>query len=246
MRLAATRWLAWYGAVKAHSEQYKELQELFKRSAMADEKCHMAHTLSNLHEDRSHLLYLIFLRPILRDIVSTNVTFQKSTADISKVYRDLKSFVFTIANKIIKPEALKQSQDGTGMLRLTELQALQVAMQRRENFKPLELIGYGENFWQTATELNLPSAKLREVQTVCAEFLVSFLHELTKKLPSCIDSVEKMRAFTPAVAMATKGRPEFRQLPMDLISESQDISFVKIRIHFVFKFLNDFIFIQYT
>ncbi|KAE8739256.1 hypothetical protein FOCC_FOCC015240, partial [Frankliniella occidentalis] len=68
------------------------------------------------------------------------------------------------------------------MLRLTELQALQVAIQRRENVKSLELISYGDAFWKT----------VRAVQTACAEFLVSFIHELTKKLPSSVESVEKM------------------------------------------------------
>ncbi|KAK3929507.1 Protein ZBED8 [Frankliniella fusca] len=218
VRLASTRWLSWYGAVKAHSAQYSELRELFTRAALADDKCHMAQTLSTLHQDGSHLLYLVFLRPILREIVSINVAFQRSSGDIASVYRDLKSFIFTIAQKVIKPEALRRTQEN-GMLRLTEVQALQVALQRRENFKPLELISYGEAFWKTATELRLPEEKLRVVQTACAEFLVTFLRELTKKLLSCIEAVEQMRAFTPSIALAERGRPEFRQLPLNLIRD---------------------------
>ncbi|KAE8741263.1 hypothetical protein FOCC_FOCC013218 [Frankliniella occidentalis] len=217
VRLAATRWLAWYGAVKAHSEQYKELHELFKRAALSDEKCHMAHTLSALHADKSHLLYLVFLRPILREIVSMNVAFQRSTGDIAKVYSDLKIFIFSIAHKVLKPESLRRTQ--SDMLRVTEVQALQIALQRKENYKPLDLISFGEGFWRTVTELKLPDDKLQAVKVACADFLVCFLQELVKKLPSCIEAVEKMRAFTPNVALSERGRPEFRQLPMNLIRD---------------------------
>lgn len=99
------------------------------------------------------MLYLTFLRPILREITSINVVFQSSMTDISKVYRDLRTFIFSPANRIIKPESLKRCQPG--MLRLTELQALKVAMQRQENFKPVELVNYGENFWKVTHDVKL-------------------------------------------------------------------------------------------
>ncbi|XP_052130152.1 uncharacterized protein LOC127751118 [Frankliniella occidentalis] len=86
VKLATTRWLSWYGAVKSHLLQYSELRHLFRQAADADpekKKCPMAHQLAALHEDGSHLLYLAFLKPILRELTSINTLFQSSAADIA-------------------------------------------------------------------------------------------------------------------------------------------------------------------
>lgn len=177
--------------MKSHSEQYEQLKTLFKTVANTDpkEQCFMAHHLAALHEDMSNVLYLTFLRPILREVTSINVVFQSSVADIFKVYRDLKIFIFSLANRIIKPEALKQSQPG--ILRLIELQALmKVAMLQQVNFKPIGLVNYGENFWKVAFNVKLSVEKLRQVQNHCVNFLVKFTQELIDRLPSCIEAVE--------------------------------------------------------
>lgn len=89
-------------------------------------------------------------------------------------------------------------------------------MLRRENFKPLELVNYGENFWKVAYNVKLPDEKLREVQNCCTDLLVKFTEELTNRLSSCIEAVEKLRAFSPNIALEARGRPEFRNLPLDI------------------------------
>lgn len=218
VRLAATRWLAWYGAVKAHVGQYKQLHELFKRAARADskEQCHMAHTLAQLHDDGAHLLYLKFLQPILRELTALNVAFQRSSGDVVKLYTDLKAFIFSVAGKVLKADAIKQTQ--SNVLRLSELQALQVALQRKDNYRPIDLVKFGEGFHQTALELKLPEEKLKAVKNTCADFLLKLTHELTQRLPSCVEIVEKVRAFQPSVALSDgRGRPEFQSLPLDYI-----------------------------
>ncbi|KAE8738355.1 hypothetical protein FOCC_FOCC016169 [Frankliniella occidentalis] len=215
VKLATTRWLSWYGAVNS------ELRHLFRQAADADpekKKCPMAHQLAALHEDGSHLLYLAFLKPILRELTSINTLFQSSAADIAVVYRDLKAFVFTVAKAVVKPEALRQTQPG-GMLRISELQALKMAILRNENLKARELVNYGEGFWKVAAEVKLPKEKMDEVQRCCKDFLVKFTHELVNRLPSCIEAVEGMRGFTPSVALASRGRPEFKQLPLSLVRD---------------------------
>ncbi|KAK3924288.1 Zinc finger MYM-type protein 1 [Frankliniella fusca] len=222
VKLATTRWLSWYGAVKSHSLQYFELQSLFRKAADADperKKCPMAHQLAALHEDGAHLLYLAFLKPILRELASINTLFQSSSADVAVVYRDLKAFVFTIANAVVKPEAIRQTQPG-GMLRLSEIQALKISLLRPENFKSRDLVDYGEGFWKVAADLKLPQEKMDEVQRCCKDFLVKFTHELVNRLPSCIEAIDGMRAFTPSIALASRGRPQFKQLPLKLVSDN--------------------------
>ncbi|CAL1672697.1 unnamed protein product [Lasius platythorax] len=69
-------------------------------------------------------------------------------------------------------------------------------MLRRENFKPVELVNYGNNFWEIAYNIKLPDQKLRRVQNCCTDFLVKFTQELTIRLPSCIEAVEKLKSLT--------------------------------------------------
>lgn len=39
------------------------------------------------------------------------------------------------------------------------------------------------------------------------------------RLPSCIEEVEKLRAFSPNIAMKARGRPEFGKLPLNIIQD---------------------------
>ncbi|KAE8739291.1 hypothetical protein FOCC_FOCC015214 [Frankliniella occidentalis] len=172
VKIGDTRWLSWHSAVRAHTEQYDFLARHFKSIADKDpqKKMPLAHTLAAYHSDRSHLLYLTFLRPILKEAVQMNTTFQQSLGDFSSVYIDLKKYVNSLAARIIKPQALVQSQPGT-MLRLSELQALRLALQRPGVFKELNMIDYGSNFYQTAVSVNLPPERLDAVKKHCADFL---------------------------------------------------------------------------
>ena len=185
VKVGNTRWLSWYGAVKSYTAQYDQLAAHFKSVAEKDpkRKTPLAHTLSAYLEDKSHLLYLNFLRPILKEAASMNVTFQKSLGDFAQVYTDLKTYVFSMAERIIKPEALVQGQPGT-MLRLSELQALKLALQRSGSFKDVHMVDYGSNFYRVQAEIRLPEERLREVQKCCADFLVKYVFELTERLPA--------------------------------------------------------------
>ncbi|XP_071573823.1 uncharacterized protein [Temnothorax nylanderi] len=93
-------------------------------------------------------------------------------------------------------------------------------MLRRENFKPIELVNYGENFWKVAFDIKLPDEELRQVQNRCTDFLVRLTEELTNRLPSCIESIEKLKAFSPNIALGAGGRPEFGNLPLNIIQDS--------------------------
>ncbi|KAK3926640.1 Formate--tetrahydrofolate ligase, partial [Frankliniella fusca] len=222
VRLATTRWLSWYGAVKSHAKQYDELRTLFRTVADGDQgrDCPMAHHLAELHEDGSHRVYLSFLVPILKEIAAINVAFQRGYADISGAYADLRSFINTMVRRILRPEAIRSTQVG-GMVSLTEMQALKTAMLRQENFLPLELVGYsgeGGAFWKAIVQERLSEEQKVAVMKACRNFLQAFVEELLSRLPSCVESVTKIRAFVPSVALSARGRPRFSGPPKDLIS----------------------------
>lgn len=114
VKIAATRWLSWYKAVKSHCEKQSQLKTLFRKVAneVGQDKCPMASQLPKLHEDGIDLLYITFLRPILSELASINVAFQSSVADVSKAFSDLRTFVFWIAESFLKREALAQGTPG--------------------------------------------------------------------------------------------------------------------------------------
>ena len=220
MRLPTTRWLSWYGAVNAHLEQYDALRTLFRTTADADAngECPMAHHLAALHENGAHRAYLAFLRPVLKEVTTINVAFQKSYADITKAYKDLRAFIDTMARRVLRPEAIRHTQPGSGMVNLTEIQALKVAMVREENFLPVDRVYYGEGFYQALLQAGLGDEDRLKVQTACKDFLVKFVTELLNRLPSCVEAVAEMKAFSPAMVLGGRGRPAFSALPKDLIS----------------------------
>ncbi|XP_043469246.1 uncharacterized protein LOC122502951 [Leptopilina heterotoma] len=105
------------------------------------------------------------------------------------------------------------------MIRLSEIDAMKQALSRQENLRPVEQVVYGENFRRTAEEVRLSPSALHSVKEFCAQFLLRLTQELLERLPSCLGSIEKMRCFAPSVALARRARPEFQNLPLDLLSK---------------------------
>lgn len=222
VKLAATRWLSFNGAVKTHYDQYGPLTALFNKVVSENDKCPMAETLAALHNDQGNLLMLAFLKPILHQISTTNLLFQNTYADITKVYRDLRTFVFGMANRIVRPEALIQSAK-PGMLRVTELEALRNTLTRQDSLKPLDLVGFGDGFRRMAANLQetgvLSRERIQIIKSDCANFLTKLCKELAARLPDSIAEIEKLRFFEPTQVLSTKGRPLFSSLPLDILRE---------------------------
>lgn len=227
VRVGTTRWLSWYSAVKAHAAQYDELGQLFEEECQRDDKCEIAKTLLEKHMDRANYCFMVFLRPILQEIAGQNVAFQKSHGDISALYRDLKSFVVSLAKRVVKPEAIRLAS-GSSMLRVTELDALRQALGDDANLKSIDMVSYGRPLMDALLSLHVGHTaserctvqcdkKRAEVKGFCRRYLITLVQELMDRLPSCIDTVEKMRALAPKVALAVQGRPQFNQLPTDLV-----------------------------
>ncbi|KAK3916154.1 Zinc finger MYM-type protein 1 [Frankliniella fusca] len=223
VKLATTRWLSFYGAVKTHLAQYNALEALFTNAAT--DKCPAAVQLAALHKDGANLLYLTFLAPVLQQLTRMNLLFQSSNADLTRAFTDLRVYVFSVAGKVLKDEALRQSGQ-PGMLRLTELEALRNALNNKDNLRPLELVNYGDGFLTLAINMErsgaLSTAKIREVKANCANFLSTLSIQLAQRLPDCIQDMEKKRNLAPDRVLAARGRPSFQSLPINLIPHSFD------------------------
>ncbi|KAK3924001.1 Zinc finger MYM-type protein 1, partial [Frankliniella fusca] len=138
IKLAPSRWLSFYGAVKTHLAQYEARSALFNKVVQEakDDKdiCLTAKTLAQLHNDGTNLLYLTFLKPVLEQLTGLNLLFQRTDADLCRAFSDLRVFVFSIAGRVVKDEALRQTAQ-PGMLRVTELQALRNALSKQDSLE---------------------------------------------------------------------------------------------------------------
>lgn len=217
VKLSTTRWLAWSNCVARVLDQYQSLKELFAAEAANEhDKCYTAKTLHAMYQDPTNLLYLTFLRPILRDVNQKSLLFQSNSADITKVYKDLRVFVYTLVRTVLKPEAIPEVNPD-GVLRSVELAALNDAFKDANSFLPLDRVDFGEKFKSLLAKLNLPERLVTPVKQRCANFLVKLTRELVEKLPTCVEVVERLRFFAPERALALQAHPTFEQLPLDLM-----------------------------
>jgi len=83
-------------------EQFLALKTHFNIIAQSKESCYMSRTLNDMLKDDTHLLYLMFLKPILFEVTKVNIVFQSTSVDIYKAYSDLKRLLISI-NRILKP-----------------------------------------------------------------------------------------------------------------------------------------------
>lgn len=58
------------------------------------------------------------------------------------------------------------------------------------------------------------------VKQRCAEFLQVLVKELVNRLPNNVETVEKLRFFCPATALASSAKPKFSDLPLELAEET--------------------------
>ncbi|KAK3931229.1 Protein FAM200B [Frankliniella fusca] len=222
VKLATTRWLAWGNCVARVLDQYQSLKELFAVEAVNEhEKCYTAKTLHAMYQDPTNLLYLTFLRPILRDVNQKSLLFQSNSADITKVYKELRVFVYTLVRKVLKKEVIPEV-NSDGVLRGVELAALNEAFKDNHSFLPLDMVKFGDAFDTLVNKLNLPERLVTPVKQRCANFLVRLTKELVERLPTCVEVVERLRFFAPERALALQARPKFQQLPLDLIPDTMD------------------------
>ena len=71
------------------------------------EKCFAAHILADLYADDCNLLYFLFLNEIISDLTCLNMAFQKTKADITQLYSDMRVLLISLVKRFIKPAFLK-------------------------------------------------------------------------------------------------------------------------------------------
>ena len=135
--MCATRWLEWAAPVLSTTKQWVELGTHFKIVAQADksEKCYLTCMLSDMYADESNLLYFLFLNDISSDLTDLNNSFQKSNADITKLYSEMRTIIMSLVRRFIQPVYLKDngktaSDAPDGMLRQNDIDIVHNALEK--------------------------------------------------------------------------------------------------------------------
>ncbi|XP_062141902.1 uncharacterized protein LOC133849882 [Drosophila sulfurigaster albostrigata] len=102
-RVCDTRWLSIENAVSRIADQWTELKLHFELAATS-EKCHKAHILNGLYKDDVNYLYLLFLRPILKEMQALNKNFQSKYGNPTQLYSDVIMDINSLKVKIIPPD----------------------------------------------------------------------------------------------------------------------------------------------
>ena len=239
VQIGDTRFLSYFGAVKVHLKQFETLKKHFNTIARSKDACPTSTKIAELH-DNANLLYLTFLCQVLKEVTDTNLLFQSTKADVTKAYKDLRTFVLSLANRILKPQSLRQQVPSQpGILRLDELEMLKTALQKEENLKPVALVTFGSKFRSLAmtfeAEKSIGHDELKAVKSNCAQFLLILLKEICRLLPSSISAVQNFSTLAPSAVLASRGRPEFHQLPLEILRKF--LQRVKSRSFFFYLFV---------
>lgn len=160
-----------------------------------------------MYEDDSNLLYLLFLDGILKEITNLNLAFQKTNADITKLFADLRMLLMSLARRIMKPSCFKHREMSSySMLHQTDIDDVQSALEKvHQDFEnsllPLESVDFGHRFESYAAKKTISQASLRLVQERCVAYMIRLCNELVKRLPRNLPIVESLRYLTPEMCL---------------------------------------------
>lgn len=88
VQLSNTQWLSWHDSVKSTLAQWLPLKTHFGIISQSRDACYTSQTLYEMFKNYVNLLYLLFLKPILHEVIQVNLVFQGTNVDLSKAYSD--------------------------------------------------------------------------------------------------------------------------------------------------------------
>lgn len=175
-RSCDTRWLSVEPAVTRILNQWDELKLQFSISRNS-EKCFYAEMLYQMYSDPVNKLYLLFLRPVLRDVQAVVKAYQSEQCDPTKLINGLVNLVKVISRKVTLPSA-----------RVDPLIA-----PISDYIDPKPYLGY--EFEKLCSEAELHTDEERNVRDRCTSFIVKLTHELRERLPDNFKILKEMSVF---------------------------------------------------
>lgn len=225
-QLSTTRWLSWYSCVKAVLSQWLPLKTHFNIISNGPDKCYTSRILSDMFEDETHLLYLIFLKPILYDVTQVNLVFQSTNVDLSKAYSDMKSLLVSLIKRILKPLHIRnvlKNCNNNSMITLIDLESLQNILRFPDAHLPFNCVDFGIKFQAQArisiANKTLSKEQVDNVMQRSANFIFCLCREMVQRFPNNVTVMEKLGYILPKNCFDNELRVNFSDLPLELASK---------------------------
>ncbi|XP_053960547.1 uncharacterized protein LOC128864816 [Anastrepha ludens] len=184
-RVCETRWLSIETAVSRVIDQWEELKLHFSIAAI-DEKCTKAKMLQSMYNERINYLYLLFLRPILKDMQRVNQSFQSKKPDSTKLLKDLLIAIKSLKHTIISPD-----------------DDINVLNSDFESYVKRDLyLGYA--FEKELKTLSLDRTEESQVRIKCTDFCIELIHQLKKRIPDNFEVLNKIDLFSVGNVLRAK------------------------------------------
>ncbi|KAH8025106.1 hypothetical protein HPB51_003022 [Rhipicephalus microplus] len=186
-RVCDTRWISLEPAVVRVLDQWDMLLKHFEQ-ARSTEGCYTAELLYQMYSDPLNKLYLLYLRPMLREVQRTNKAYERNDADPAKLLEDLTLLIKMVCSKVLIPTAkidpLRQPIDG--------------------HLDPKPYLGY--EFEKLAS--TLPAGpEVDFVRQRCVNFTVKLSNELRQRLPSNFKILQGMARLSVGACLRVLKEP---------------------------------------
>lgn len=203
---SCTRWLVMADCIDRIVDQ-KDALTLHFNMASSTEHCYTARLLKEMYNDKSNLLYMYFLQPVLMEIKAVNKCFQLETGNTLGVFRDLERLYMTTVRRILKPSVLRNHKQ------LRELDLTQSGI----FLSPLDA-DLGTTFMDKLEESRLAPDMKERIASRCMDFLKELVKQYQLRLPASMEFLRKLELICPKSVMSTINRPGVKDLPADVFS----------------------------
>ena len=194
--MSTTRWLIWLPVTEVILEQWNELREYFA----LQKSYYMVSDIARLMNNKSNKLYLVMMKTILAGVAKINFAFQQTNADITKLYSDLRRLTFSLASRILKPQAIAEV----------------AAVADPANHLPPDNLILGSNVKQFLSVSNLNDEERAILFQTCCQCLLCLCNQLIDRMPSNLASIEKLKFLSAHLVLTKVNRPILLQLPIEL------------------------------
>lgn len=146
----------------------------------------------------THLLYLLFLKPVLYGVTQVNIIFQGTNVDIYKAHNDLEILLISLLKRILKPYYMKKIFEdflNKNIIRVI-IEVLQNSLKLPETHLPCNSVDFGQQFKKQSNislkKQSIDQVKLNLIMERAARFLFRLCYEIIERLPKNLKVIENL------------------------------------------------------